>query len=165
STCARAARSSATARPDSTPLRTAQARRAGDTSATQRVTPSSPSTRRCSSPQRPRPTSRIFKGWPNLGRVRRQRRAGAFREGAHLRNGGERSGYLSVPSWTRPPEVGDTDPAPIGEPDVARITSSGALVPVARDSGYGHLLSDPYVPSAKPTGVASEASERAGDLA
>src|SRR5438445_3203300 len=55
-----ATRKSAMARLGSTPWRTAHARRAGDTSAAQRVTPSSPSTRRCFSPQRPRPTSRMF---------------------------------------------------------------------------------------------------------
>src|SRR5207249_9306107 len=160
STCARAARSSATARPDSTPLRTAHARRAGDTSATQRVTPSSPSTRRCSSPQRPRPTSRIFKRWPRLGRGRRQRPAGTFREGAHQRSVGERLGYLSVPSWTPPPEIGDTAHTPIGQPDVVRIPSSGALAAAALAIGDGQPIErDSYVPSAPPRGVASEASE------
>src|SRR6266478_154353 len=42
------------------PWRTVHARRSGDVSAAQIVTPNSPSARRCSSPQRPRPTSRTF---------------------------------------------------------------------------------------------------------
>ena len=43
-----------------TPACTAKARRSAETSATQSSTPSSPSTRRCFSPQRPRPTSSTF---------------------------------------------------------------------------------------------------------
>src|SRR4029453_18065309 len=60
STWASASVKSATARAVSTPCPIAHCRRAGEMSATQTVAPSWVSTRRCFSPQRPRPTSRTF---------------------------------------------------------------------------------------------------------
>src|SRR2546426_58019 len=60
STCGSACAKSATARARSTPCPIAHSRRSAETSATHTVAPSWLSTRRCFSPQRPRPTSRTF---------------------------------------------------------------------------------------------------------